>query len=80
MATAGGFDASATTTRVRHLRDDEYETYEAGQSDGQSAGDLLVGWGSVVRASLALLASPLHPRAAPELATSLRRIRWPTAT
>ena len=32
MATAAGFDASATSARVKHLRDDDYETYEAGQS------------------------------------------------
>ena len=81
MATAAGFDASATSARVKHLRDDDYETYEAGQSDGQSAGDVVVGWGSVVRARVASLASlrSIHERRL-DLPPLLRRTRCPTAT
>ena len=65
MAAAGGVVDSSTSARIKHLRDDDFETYEAGQSDGQSAGNVIVGWGSVVRAQVARLASPQRPRATP---------------
>ena len=48
MATAEDLAASKPSSRVKHTDNDAFETYEAGQSDGQSAGDLIVGFGGMV--------------------------------
>ena len=48
MATAEDLAASKPSSRVKHTDNDAFETYEAGQSDGQSAGDLIVGFCGMV--------------------------------
>ena len=49
MAATEDFAGSKPFARAKHLGGDVYETYEAGQSEGQSSGEIIVGWGSMVR-------------------------------
>ena len=49
MVTLADYAMSKPCSRARLVGDDEYETHDAGQSDGQSAGDIVVGFGGMVR-------------------------------
>ena len=59
MASTNDFGGSKPYSRVKHVGGDDYEIYDAGQSDGISAGEFVAGWGAMVRA---------RPRPIPALA------------
>ena len=48
------YGGAGANQRVRLVANGEWETYDAGESEGTSAGDFIVSWGSQVR----------HPRCA----------------
>ena len=54
MAAAGGCDDGKPGARVKRDGGDRYETYDAGMSESTTSGELIVGWGAVVRARLCL--------------------------
>ena len=60
MAATEDFAGSKPFARAKHVGGDVYETYEAGQSEGQSSGEIIVGWGSMVRAAPALSSPHAH--------------------
>ena len=52
-ATGQGYDGCKPGSRVRRVNDDQYESYDAGASEGTCAGEIIIGWGGVVRPACA---------------------------
>ena len=52
-ATGQGYDGCKPGSRVRRVNDDQYESYDAGASEGTCAGEVIIGWGGVVRPACA---------------------------
>ena len=70
---ADAYAGAGAFQRVRKAASSRAEVYDAGASDGMSAGDFIVGWGSMVRrARHAARRTPCNgaPRRAP------RRTSW----
>ena len=75
MSSADRYGGYGALQRVRKTESQQWEVYDAGGSDGQSAGDFIVGWGSLVRRHPAHCQQRGQPS---HCCRRVRRISWRT--